>query len=52
MFFSGAIMAAAMLARPEGGWAVLSFFGFGIIGAPGVLITLHLMEEKSKARRN
>lgn len=48
---SGAIVLNTMVSKPEGGWAVLSFFGAMIVGAPAALLTLHLMEQDWKARR-
>jgi len=32
--------------RPEGGWAVLAFFGFVIFGFPAAMLTLHLHPPK------
>ena len=49
LFF--AIVVSAMTWKPTGGWGLLAFFGFLIVGAPAALINLHLMEMKSKARR-
>ena len=48
---SMAIVLSALIWKPDGGLAVLAFFGFMIIGAPAALITLHLMELKSKEGR-
>ena len=55
--WTSGVLAAAIIASSwvwdiQGGWAVLWFFSFFLVGLPGALITLHLMEEKSKARRN
>jgi hypothetical protein len=42
-----AILASSWFWDARGGWAVLCFFGFLVIGTPGALITLHLMDSKS-----
>jgi hypothetical protein len=49
---AAAIIVSSWLLDIRGGWAVLWFFGFLLVGAPGALITLHLMEQNSKARRS
>jgi hypothetical protein len=55
--WTSAILALAVwvichILKPEGGWAVLGFFGFLIFGAPGALLTLHLIELKKKSKAN
>ena len=42
-----ALVSLSWFWKLEGGWGVLWFFGFLIVGAPGALITLHLMDKKA-----
>jgi hypothetical protein len=48
---TGGIIIASWIWNPHGGWAVLCFFGFLIVGAPAALITLYLMNPKARVNR-
>jgi hypothetical protein len=48
----GAIVVSSWFLDIHGGWAALWFFSFLLVGAPAALITLHLMDTKSKAERH